>query len=279
MENAAGPTILKTADISQAASQISRNPKGFFKRNLIIIVILVLIIAVLAEVIFGAFSLLSPSSTRNLNILSPKINELSPARLSLIPEKSVYKKGETVNIDVKLYTGGYSTASTDLAVKYDPAFLSLKGDAAVSVGQIYPEYPPIQVIGGQGLIGISGINFDQSQTFSGVGMFAKLNFTALKDGETEVIIDYQPDSTGDSNVVLASSLKDILGGVDNAKIIIGQTTSAGEETDIKRCGSFTQYCQDLSGKVGTQVCNAGTMNNNSCGYHPRVTMSCEECKI
>ncbi len=72
----------------------------------------------------------------------------------------------------------------------------------------------------------------------------------------------------------------MLGEIDNAKINISSTGTPGtQESTGQSCGSFTQYCQDVSGKVGTQVCNAGTMNNGMCGYDPKVTTSCEACKI
>lgn len=278
MENTAGSTTFKTPDIGANASEISKNPGGWFKKNLVKIIIALLVIGVLVEIVFGGMSLFAPSSSRNLNPLQSRVNEMSPARLSLIPDKTAYKKGEAVSIDVKLYTGGYTTASTDLSVKYDPAFLKPQGANFTSVGQIYPDYPPAQVDEKNGLIGISGIPMDSGQSFSGVGLFAKLNFTALKDGQTEVTIDYQPDQTGDSNVVLTSSSKDILGIVDNARIIISPDGGSDSGPAGQSCGSFTQYCQTDTGANGTQVCDSGIMKDGVCGYDPGLTTGCEVCK-
>lgn len=280
MDNAPGPTTFKAPDPQVSASQISKKPRQWYRGSLFRIVITVLIIGVLAEVIYGGFSLFAPSTARNLNPLQPTVNEMTSARLSLIPDKASYKKGETVIIDVKLYTGGYTTASTDLALKYDPLFLKPQGENFAVPGQIYPEYPAVQVEGQKGLIGISGIPMDSSQSFSGVGLFAKLNFIALKEGQTEITIDYQPDLTGDSNVVLSSSSKDVLGVVDNAQITISANGSPGaQETRGQSCDGFTQNCQISSGAVGTQICNTGTIKEGSCGYDPKLTTSCEECKI
>lgn len=278
MSDTAAPTILKSPDISQAASQVSKDPKGFFKKNLFKIVIAILVVGVIVELYLGGTSLFSPNKTNNLNILQPKVNEMSNARLSLIPDKSSYKPGETVVVDVKLYTGGYSTASTDLALKYDPAFLRPVSQNFVSVGQIYPDYPPVQVEEKQGLVGISGIPLKSDQAFSGVGMFARLNFTAVKEGQTDLMIDFTPGSTADSNVVLVSETRDVLGGVDNARINISASAQAQAAAEKQSCGSFTQSCQNSSGVSGTQVCNAGTINNGVCGYDPKITLSCEECK-
>lgn len=280
MENTAGPTILKTPNLSETTSQISKNPKGFFRKNLILIIIAILVLAVLAEAAFGFLGIFSPSVTNNLNILQPKVNELSNASLTLIPDKSSYKVGDTVVVDVKLFTGGYTTDSTDLVVKYDPAFLRPQREAFISVGQIYSEYPPAQneVKGGIGLIGISGITIPGTNSFSGVGSFARLNFTALKNGQTNLEIDYKEGSTADSNVVLVSTTKDILGSTENAQINISDALIP-EASLPESCGSFTQYCQDVTGKVGTMTCNAGTIKDNSCAYDSRLTTSCSECKI
>lgn len=56
METTAGPSILKntTDNISQSATQISKNPGNWFKRNWLRVVIAVLIIGVLIEIVFGA---------------------------------------------------------------------------------------------------------------------------------------------------------------------------------------------------------------------------------
>ncbi len=274
MQNTAGPTILKSSE--QLTPQNPKNNPNWFKKNMLLVGIA---FVVLVAVIFGAYSYLSPQGMRGIGVLQPKINEMTGAQLSLIPEKPVYKVGESVSVDVKLFTGGQPTASTDLAVKYDPQYLKPTRENFVVVGQIYPDYPPAQVEEKEGLIGVSGINFESNQNFSGVGLFGKLNFTALKEGQTEIMIDYQPNETGDSNVVLSVESTDILGSVENAKITISNTNSANSETLPETCGSFTQYCQDGSGKVGSQVCNAGTIFNDTCGYSSKLTTSCKACKI
>lgn len=279
METTAGPSILKntTDNISQSATQISKNPGNWFKTNWLKVVIIVLVVGVLAEIVFGAYSLFSPSSGGSLNLLAPEANEMRSAQFSLVPDKTSYKKGDVVTVDVKLFTGGYMTDSADLVVKYDPAFLSAADTNFATEGQIYSEYPAVQVDKENGLIGISGITLPGQNSFSGVGSFAKLNFTALKDGQTQVSIDFQPNSTADSNVVLSGSSQDVIGSVVNADINISDTAPAAME--IKSCEGFKQSCQDSEGRSGTQQCTGGAIVDSSCGYDPKLTVSCEVCKI
>lgn len=276
MQNTASPTILKSPDIQQTASQISKNPQGWFKRNMLMAIV---ILVVLGVALFGAFSYFSPEGMRSIGVLQPSVNEMTSASLSLIPERSSYKRGETVVVDVKLFTGGQMTDSADLVVKFDPAYLEPQVEGFVSVGQVYSEYPPAQIDAKAGLIGLSGITIPNSQGFSGVGNFARLNFVALKEGKTQISIDHTEGSTADSNVVLTSSATDILGFADSTEIIISATDVAENKALPNSCGSFTQYCQDATGKVGTQVCNAGTISNGTCGYNYQITNSCEVCKI
>lgn len=270
MENTAGPSTFKEA---------SKNPGNWFRSNLVKIVIGVLVIAVLVEVLFGTYTLFSPSSSKNFSLLPQSVNEMRSAQFSLVANKSSYKKGEIVEIDVRLFTGGYTTDSSDLVVKYDPAYLSASGEDFAVNGEIYSEYPAVQVDGQNGLIGISGITLPGQNSFSGTGSFAKLNFKALKDGQTAVTVDYQPASTADSNVVLSGSTQDILGAVVNADITISDSAPVEAASNVQSCESFTQGCQDNTGKSGRQVCTAGAITDGSCGYDPKLTISCEVCKI
>lgn len=278
MDFSAKPNITKSASPEQTVAEIKKNPSGWFKKNIVKVIIAVMIVAVFAELIFGGFTLFSPSSSGKLNPLVPKINSLSDAVISLMPDKTGYKKGDQVTIDVKLFTGGYSTDSTDLVVKFDPAFLQPAKEFA-KPGSIYSEYPAVQADNAQGLIGISGITLPGRSSFSGVGTFATLYFTALQDGQTQVTVDYQQDATADSNVVLSGTTDDILKVINNAQINISESGAAqsGQSSSVS-CQSFTQYCQTADGLAGTQICTGGSVVNGVCGYDTVNTSSCEVCK-
>lgn len=278
MESSAGPTIFKSAGNPLPSSQTVKNSGNWFKKNMVRMLLVVLAVGVFAEIVYGGLTLFSPATVRNLNILQPDLNELGGAKFSLVPDRASYKKGETVVIEAKLFTGGYSADSGDLVVKYDPAALKPASENFVAVGQIFSAYPPVQLDNQQGLIGISGITEGNGTGFSGVGTFAKISFIALKDGPAEVSIDFQPNITADSNIVLSGSMQDVLSGVDNATVIISET-EVSANSSAQKCESFTQSCQDNSGRVGTQICKAGTIVNGVCGYDAKQTASCEVCLI
>ena len=280
MDQAANPNIITNPISSQTVTQIQKDPGGWIKKNIVKIVVVFLVLAVAVELISGGVTLFSPSKSGNLSLLPPKINNLQDASLSLIADKTSYKKGDTVTLDVKLFTGGYTTDSTDLVVKYDPSFLEPNSKTFAQQGQVYSEYPALQVDKEKGLIGISGITVPGNSGFSGVGSFAKLNFTAVQDGQTQVTIDFQAGQTADSNVVLSGSSKDILGNVANADIVISEAGNQSTVTSSgQKCESFTQYCQDSEGNPGSQVCSGGSLKLGSCGYDAINTVSCDVCKI
>lgn len=278
MDFSAKPDIIKSANPEQTVAQIKKNPSGWFKKNIVKVIIVILIVAVLAELVFGGVTLFSPSSSGKLSPLVPKINSLSDAVISLMPDKTGYKKGDQVVIDVKLFTGGYSTDSMDLVAKFDPAFLQPAKEFA-KPGSIYSEYPAVQADNVQGLIGISGITLPGRSSFSGVGTFATLYFTALQDGQTQVTVDYQQGATADSNVVLSGTTDDILGVINNAYVSVSESGAAQSNQKASvNCQSFTQYCQTADGLAGTQVCIGGSVINGVCGYDSINTLSCEVCK-
>lgn len=279
MESSAGPTIFKSTPSPLPSSSSVKNSGSWFKKNIVKILLIVLGVAVVGELIFGAVTLFSPATVRNLNIMQPDMNEIGGAKFSLVPDKASYKKGETVNVDVKVFTGGYTTASVDLVLKYDPLFLKPVGENFVTAGQIYQEFLPVQVDNQEGLIGMSGIMTEEGRGFSGVGSFAKISFIALKDGQTEVTVDYEANSTTDySNMVLQGTMQDVLSGVDVARVIISEAP-VQESSTSQKCDAFTQSCQDSSGRVGTQVCKAGTIIDGSCSYDAKQTVSCEVCSV
>lgn len=280
MDQTDSPSIFKSPIPGKTGLGNKNDLAGWIKKNIVKIIIALLVIGVAVELVFGGVTLFSPAVLPgNLNILAPRINGLTDASISLIPDKVSYKSGDLVAVKAKLFTGGYTTDSTDLVVKYDSAFLAPEEDTFFALaGNLYSEYPAMQIDRQQGMIGISGITVPGKDSFSGAGIFVTLYFTALKDGQTKVSVNFEKGATADSNVVLSGSTKDILGIVEDADILISGTDLQTPEKSNKSCNSFTQACLDASGDSGTQKCTGGSTKNGSCGYDNEFTESCESCQ-
>lgn len=279
MDQTASPLIFKSPIPEKAVSENKKHLTEWIRKNIVKIVIALLVIGVAVELIFGGKALFSPSGLGSLNILAPRVNGLTDASLSLVPDQISYKSGDEVEIEVKLFTGGYTTDSTDLVLKYDPQLLAPAEDGFALEGDLYSEYPAMQVDKEKGLIGISGITLPGSNSFNGAGTFATMYFTALNDGQTKVSIDFESGATNESNVVLTGSSKDILGVVSGADILISGSEAQAPKAKDQSCAGFTQYCQDASGSAGTQICTGGSTKEGSCGYDSEFTISCGECRL
>ncbi len=275
MDEPAKPVIdfaSQTASNLQKAVSPDTGVKGPFPRNLTKIIFGVLGLIILIELIIGFRTL---TAGRSQSVLVPQILSMSDPKIVINPARSNVSIGQTVEVKALVITGGKSTDSTDLILRYDPKFLEASSSSVIKVGQIYQDYPVAVVDPGLGEIAVSGVTPPKGQPFVGIGTLATFYFKALQNGKTALTVDFQKGATAESNVVLSGSSKDILGEVINAEISIG--TSESTRSLPASCQGYTQYCQTPDGKTGRQLCSAGKKEGTSCVFDPLLTVSCEVC--
>lgn len=185
-------------------------PRGRFIRAILPILIIVIVI----ELILGAKTLLTPIPAAG------KIVGYGPGEVSLISNKQNYKVGDDVAVAIRVSTGGHATVGTDISIKYDPNYLSAPTRANFLRGQIYQDYPIINVDNNLGVVKISGIDSPGQSGFSGIGVMGELIFTAKKTGQSSVTIDYQKGATNKSNIIENKTAKNILENVYNLNVNI-----------------------------------------------------------
>lgn len=190
--------------------------KKLFSGPRIIFVILGLVL--LGEVIYAARVLVLPTpSPLPLNkVTTPIQNKIG--KISLNTSKTVYKVNEVISVPVIIDTGSSEISGVDLLVKFDPKILEVSSGGLVA-GEILDEYPLLSTDKTKGLISISGI-VASNKVFKGVGQFAILNLKAKAPGTTSLVIDFKKDSTTLSNLVEASTSKNILESVDNLDLTV-----------------------------------------------------------
>lgn len=189
----------------QSKPQGSRFPLG--PKLIFVILGIVLVI----ELFFAIKTLSQPTPPP-----PPKLAPLTGAKIVLVSPETSYNVGDTVPVAIRLTTGGRSTIGTDLILKFDPKILEAT-QGAVKRGSIYQEYPVTQ-LDSKGTVRISGISTQNG--YNGIGVFGSVIFKAKVKGQTRVAVDFQKDSTTDSNVVEAGSTKDILDQVFNLELTI-----------------------------------------------------------
>lgn len=237
----------------------------------------VLILIILGEVWWGFQTFFGQNVQTKAN--NEQITNLSDPQLVALASKTQYQIGETVPITIKLVTGGKSTDSTDIVLKYDPQLLEASGSGFVDVGRIYPDYPVANFDNIRGIAQVSGASLSSEAGFSGIGTFAVVTFKAKAAGKTSVAFEHESGSTADSNIVLSGTAKDILSQVKNANIMIETKSAVDQKTsEVISCTGYYQYCQ-VGEKTGKQFCQKGVVANNQCSFDPQLTVSCSECLI
>lgn len=184
------------------------------------IVFAILGIIILIEVIIAVKTLTAPVPIASPTISSiPKVNiKKTPAKISLIVSKTSFKVSETIPVSVLIDTGLNNVSGVDLIVHYDPKILDATNESLVK-GNILDEYPLLSVDSKKGLISISGVSHVK-KSFNGTGQFALINLKAKKLGKTSLLIDFKPGTTSASNLVEATTSKNILEKVDNLDLNI-----------------------------------------------------------
>lgn len=179
-------------------------------------IILIIFAAVLVvEILIGLKTLLTP-----IKVVKPTEPVLlSEASINLSTAKSSYKVGEGVPLLIKVSTGNRLSAGADLVLKYDPKILEVSTQSFVK-GTAYDDYPAIDVDLNKGIIRVSGVVSASKQGFNGSGDFGEINFTAKASGETNISLEYLPNTTSDSNIMEAITNKDILEKGGSVKINI-----------------------------------------------------------
>lgn len=186
--------------------------KRWFKAKLIFLPLLA-VIAI--EIVFGMKTLLTPVPVTKAHPLAP----VGRAKLSIIVPQLSYKVGDTIPVELRLTTEGYTSAGTDLILNYDPKLLEASAGAFVQ-GPIYTDYPFINIDTKSGVINASGVASVSQKGFKGKGVFGTVNFKAKANGKTTLTIDFKANSINKTNVIDAGTTQNILDQVSPLELEI-----------------------------------------------------------
>jgi hypothetical protein len=117
--------------------------------------------------------------------------------------------GEEFSVPINISTAGQETFGSDAVISYDPKYLKA---VSIKPGNYYPNYPDnlMNIDNNIGRVKISGtVGAFQTQK-NGEGLFGRIFFQAIKNGQTTVGFVWQPNQTNDSNIVPMSGEMDIL---------------------------------------------------------------------
>lgn len=200
------------------SSNLPDNPqkaKKFLSHPKIIFAILGAII--LFELIYAVKVLNTPVASQSQKKTQAAV-KTSGGTISLNSAKTSYKVKEQVSVTIGVETGGKVVGGADVIIHFDPKVLEAT-PSAILEGKIFGEYPLKSVDNKNGLISISGIT-TSGEGFTGLGEFATLNLRAKAVGNTSLTVEYQKNSTTDSNLVEAATSKDVLENIRNLQLTV-----------------------------------------------------------
>lgn len=208
-------------DISVQIDRNQKKVKKMFSGPKIIFLLLGIIL--LAEVVYAVkvltFNTPSPAPVKSSTKNNTAVEKQTAGRISLKVPKVNIVLGEVIPLSVMVDTGTYKINGADLIIRFDPKVLEATSASLVK-GKIFDEYPLSSVEAKNGLIVISGVS-SLGNNFNGIGQFATINLKAKATGRTSLAVDYKGKNiTVDSNLVEASTSKDILENVDNLELIV-----------------------------------------------------------
>ncbi len=272
MEIPSSSPIIYQSTPTFASNSFKEPLKDRIGRQLGKIILAVLVIGLVIEGIIGIRTLTKPFPRR-----ADATSTIGVGKIVLDSASYNYGVGDTVPVSVRIITSGRATDSTDLILKYDPKVLDATTSAIVQ-GKLYKEYVIKDVDNNAGVVRISAITPPNTEGFVGIGEFAVINFRAKKDGATQVSVDFTKGSTVDSNLVETGVAIDILDEVFNLNLEIGNNKSEPQPV-AESCKGFYQYCHNLVGQTGRQFCKSGRNVENTCVFDPKLSTSCEICRL
>lgn len=176
-------------------------------------IFIVLSAVILLEAVWAVLSLSKNQLKQQSAIVPPAQTSPAPEKqrvpsavLALQTTNLQVEVGQEIPVDIVLDTDGALVDGVDVIISFDPVLLKAE---PVKVGTLFNDYP--QNAQEDGKITLSGIS--DSTGYSGKGILGTIVFKAVKQGSASVKIEYSPDATIESNVILSGAAKDILGNV------------------------------------------------------------------
>lgn len=142
---------------------------------------------------------------------------VSAAEFNFDIDKSIVVVGDKFVVKLIL-SGSDSTLGTDAIVLYDPNILKVE---SVTSSKLYPTYNPVanqRIDASKGKILLSG-SAGIGKPVNAEGEFARINFSAIKSGSTNIKFDYQKGSTTKTGIVSPSG-KELLASEPRSLTVI-----------------------------------------------------------
>ena len=187
---------------------------------IVFIILLVMIAGIIAVRRSRKTEVPRPATEETVQTEQEEKNVTAEKYLMLLSSsKTSYQTDENIEVSVDFKAPGKRIFGSDIVLLYDPVFLSTE-TTNISSGDFFTSFPRKTVDPKNGIVKISAYQGQDTELNNDGINIVKINFTALKAGETEVGFSFVKGKTNTSTLVEAESSENILENVQNLKINI-----------------------------------------------------------
>jgi hypothetical protein len=148
------------------------------------------------------------------------------------PSSITKEVNSSFEIEIIIDTKSEQVGGAGAIIRYDINSIKIN---SIIPGDVFADYPILSINDKIGQANISGIVGSPNELYTGKGIFAKLNVTGIKTGETSLSFEFEKGKTSDSNIATTYAPYDILTDVNIAVINLtaGQTSQLSTEDSLE----------------------------------------------
>jgi len=163
----------------------------------------------------------------------PKLSPIFASSLLLNPPYGSIEAGKDLNVDVVLKGNDEVVDGVDVSISYDADVLKVK---EIKNGGFFNNYPTKTYENGKILV--TALAPKDGVKISGDIVVASIDFEILDSGSTNLTLNFQKDSTKDSNVTVHNTAADSLLEVKNGSYTVVATAENLQAARVKKAQKF-----------------------------------------
>lgn len=197
---------------------MSDQQKQDFKKIIVVLLVLLLLFVAIFFLRFWKKTPLGQNFNPKTSKVVPTTAEILVGKFSLDPAEEKIKAGGQFTLKIAFSAPGKRIDGADVILRFDPQMLQALEATAGTYFSLYPR----KEIKKEGTIQVTAFtpSSDKILSESDEILFLTVSFKALKAGVSQITFDYQKGRTNLTTLVESKTSKNILGSVNQAKIII-----------------------------------------------------------
>ncbi len=156
-------------------------------------------------------------------------------KLYFEPETIAVAQNQSFSVDIMIDTEGANVGGSTASIQYDTDYLRLEEIEKSVINdsdyycydRVFTDYPYPRIDSQNGTVIITGLVSSINNLYIGSGVFCKISFQAVKEGNTTVDFNFTPGDTTDSNIAVTYGNGDVLSSVGSLNVNISSNFVGG----------------------------------------------------